>query len=127
MHFDTSKPITLQVDAFQFGLGVVLLQEDSQVRTRPVAYLSKALKPYETRYANIEREVLAVAWGCIRFHHYPYGRKFICQTDHKPLEDIHLKHLSDAPARLQRLLVKLQPYDVTLSMFQVKKFQLLMH
>ena len=29
MNFDTSKPITLQVDACQVGLGGVLLQEDS--------------------------------------------------------------------------------------------------
>ena len=114
MYFDTSKPITLQVDASQVGLGGVLLQEDSQGRTRPVAYASKALTPCETRYANIEREMLAVALGCIKFHHYLYGRKFVCQTDHKPLEDIHLKHLSDAPPRLQRLLLKLQPYDITI-------------
>ena len=114
MYFDTSKPITLQVNASQVGLGGVLLQEDSQGRTRPVAYASKALTPCETRYANIEREMLAVAWGCIKFHHYLYDRKFICQTDHKPLEDIHLKHLSDAPPRLKRLLLKLQPYDITI-------------
>ena len=121
MYFDTSKPITLQVDASQVGLGGVLLQEDSQGRTRPVAYASKALTPCETRYANIEREMLAVAWGCIKFHHYLYGRKFVCQTDHKPLEDIHLKHLSDAPPRLQRLLLKLQPYDITIKYVQGQK------
>ena len=114
MYFDTSKPIILQVDASQVGLGGVLLQEDSQSRTRPVAYASNVLTPCETRYANVEREILAVGWGCIKFHHYFYGRKFVCQTDHKPLEDIHLKHLSDAPPRLQRLLLKLQPYDITI-------------
>ena len=51
--------------------------------------------------------------GCFEFHHYLYGRKFICQSDHKPLEDIYLKYLSDAPPRLQRLLLKLQPYDIS--------------
>ena len=112
MYFDTSKPITLQFDASQVGLGGFLLQEDSQGRTKPVAYASKALTSCETSYVNIEREMLAVAWGCIKFHHFPYDRKVICQTDHKPLEDIHLKHLSDAPPMLQRLLLKLQPYDV---------------
>ena len=35
-------------------------------------------------------------------------------SDHKPLEDIDLKHVSDAPARLQRLLLKLQPYNLTI-------------
>ena len=114
MYFDTSKPMTLQVDASQVGQGGVLLQEDSQSRTRPVAYASEALTPCETRYAIIEREMLAVAWVCIKFHHYLYGRKFVCQTDHKPLEDIHLKHLDDAPPRLQGLLLKLQPYDITI-------------
>ena len=67
MYFDTSKPITLQVDVSQVGLGGVLLQEESQGGSRPVAYASKALTPCETRYANIEREMLAVVWGCIKF------------------------------------------------------------
>ena len=50
----------------------------------------------------------------MKFHHYLYGRKFICESDHKPLEDIHLKHLSDATSRLQRLLLKMQPYDFSI-------------
>ena len=90
------------------------MQEEFQGRTRSVAYASKALTPCETRYANIEREILAVAWGCIKFHQYLYGRKFIRQTDHKPLVDIHLKYLSDSPPSFQRLLLKLQPYDITI-------------
>ena len=112
MYFNSSKPVTLQVDASQVGLDGVLLQEHNNGSQRPVAHASKSLSPAEKRYANIEREMLAVVWGCIKFHHYLYGRKFLCQTDHKPLEDIHLKHLSDAPPRLQRLLMKLQPYDI---------------
>ena len=59
----------------------------------------------------------------MRFHHYLYGREFICLSDHKLLEDIHLKHLSDASPRLQRLLLKIQPYILSLSMFQVKTSQ----
>ena len=30
------------------------------------------------------------------------------------LNDIHLKYLSDTPPRLQRLILKLQPYDITI-------------
>ena len=112
MYFNSSKPVTLQVDASQVELGGVVLQKDNNGSQRPVAYASKSLNPAEKRYANIEREMLAVVWGCIKFHHYLYGRKFICQTDHKPLEDIHLKHLSDAPPRLKRLLLKLEPYNI---------------
>ena len=66
IYFDTSKPVTLQVDASLKGLGACLLQEYSQGRLRPVAYASKSLTSAETRYANIEREMLAVVFGCIK-------------------------------------------------------------
>ena len=80
-YFDTKKPVVLQVDASQVGLGAALLQ-DSKV----IAYASKSLTPAETRYANIEHEMLAVVFGCLKFHHYLYGRSFVCNSDHQPLE-----------------------------------------
>ena len=58
--------------------------------------------------------MLAVVFRCLKFHHYLYGRSFVCNSDHQPLENIHLKHLSDATPRLQRLLLKLQPYHITI-------------
>ena len=82
--------------------------------TKVIAYASKNLTPAETRYANIECEMLAVVFGYLKFHHYLYSRSFVCNSDHQPLENIHLKHLSDASPRLQRLLLKLQPYDITI-------------
>ena len=60
---------------------------------KPVAFASKSLTPAETRYANIECKMLDVVFGCIKFQHYLFGSKFICESDHKPLEDIHLKDL----------------------------------
>ena len=112
--FDQKKYIFLQVDASIQELGAALMQKDQQGRLKPVAYASKGLTDAEKRYSNIECELLAVVFGCIRFHHYLYARKFECHSDHKPLEDIHLKHLSGATARLQRLLLKLQPYNLTI-------------
>ena len=113
-YFDTTKPVTLQVDGSMVGLGAVLIQNDSQDRGKLVAFASMSLTPAETRYANIEHEMLAFVFGCIKFHHYLYGRKFICERDLTPVEDIHLKHLSDAPSRLQRVLLKIQPYDFSI-------------
>ena len=37
------------------------------------------------------------------------------ESDHKPLEQISLKNLADAPARLQRMLLRLQNYDVKIA------------
>ena len=68
----------------------------------------------KTRYANIERELLAVVYGCEKFHTYLFGQSFTVNTDHKPLESIHQKHLTAAPPRLQRMLLRLQPYDLVI-------------
>lgn len=109
VYFDSKKPITLQVDASMKGIGAALLQEG-----RPVAFASKSLSDEETRYANIEREMLAVVYGCERFHTYLYGQTFTVESDHKPLESIQLKHLRAAPPRLQRMLLRIQPYNLTI-------------
>ena len=73
---------------------------------------ARPLSPAESRYANIERELLAVVYGCERFHNYLFGRPFTVESDHKPLASIHLKHLNTSPARLRRMLMRLQPYDL---------------
>ena len=108
-YFDTSKMPTLQVDASIKGLGACLLQDNE-----PIAYASKSLSDPETRYACIERELLAIVFGVQRFHTYLYGRPFHVVTDHKPLVMILQKPLTCAPPRLQRMLLKLQNYNFTI-------------
>ena len=94
-YFDPMKETILQVDASMKGLGAALTQD-----RKPVAFASKALTDVESRYANIERELLAVVYSCEKFHTYLYGRGFTGHADHKPLESMHLKHLTAAPPRL---------------------------
>ena len=47
-----------------------------------------------------------------RNRHFVYGRRVVLWSDHKPLETICKKPLASAPTRLQRLLLRLQQYDV---------------
>ena len=108
-YYDRNKPVVLQVDASQRGLGAALIQDG-----RPIAFASKSLTPAESRYANIERELLAVVYGCEKFHTYLYGRSFVVESDHRPLEQIHKKNLAMAPPRLQRMLLRLQVYDCSI-------------
>lgn len=103
--FDVKKPVVVSVDASKFGLGAVILQEN-----KPIAYASRALTDAETRYAQIEKELLAVTFGLERFNQYTYGVDIVVENDHKPLESILKKPLSQAPPRLQRLLLRLQKY-----------------
>lgn len=106
-YFDPNKEVTLQVDASKHGLGAVILQNG-----KPVAYASKTLTPTEVRYAQIEKEMYAIVFGCTRFHHYIYGRHVTIESDHKPLTSIVRKPLHAAPPRLQRMLMQLQKYDL---------------
>ena len=104
-YFDVAKPVTVQVDASQHGLGAVLLQEG-----HPVCYASRSLTSAESNYPQIEKELLAVVYGCEKFHTYIYGRTVNIQTDHKPLVPIISKPTADASPRLQRLLLRLEKY-----------------
>ena len=81
---------------------------------QPIAFASKSLMDVETRYANIERELLAIVFACQYFSTYLLGRSFIAESDHKPLEMIAMKNLANAPPCLQRMLLELQRYDVTI-------------
>ena len=47
-YYDRMKPVTVQADASQRGLGTCLLQDG-----QPIAFASKSLTDTETRYANI--------------------------------------------------------------------------
>ena len=66
----------------------------------------------KSHYANIERELLAVVFACIRFNTYLQGHRFTVQSDHKPLEMIHLKSMHNTSPHLQRMLLQLQKYDM---------------
>ena len=62
-YLDLTKETMIQVDTSKIGLGAALIQDG-----RPIAFASKALTNTEQRYANIERELLPVVFGCERFH-----------------------------------------------------------
>ena len=106
-YFKPGADTVIQVDASGRGLGAVLMQAG-----KPIAFASKSLTDCETRHANIELEMLAVLFGCERFHTYVYGTRFNVESDHKPLYMIILNNLAAASQRLQRMLLRIQPYDV---------------
>ena len=65
--------------------------------------------------------MLAVVHGLEKFHYYAYGRQVTIETDHKPLEAIFKKHLSTAPPRIARTMLRVQKYDVEIKYVQGKK------
>ena len=103
-YFNPDKPVRISVDASSKGMGAVLLQEE-----HPVAYASRALTNTQRNYAQIEKEMLAIVFGCTKFHDFIFGIPNVeIETDHKPLETILKKPLHQAPARLQKMIMAIQ-------------------
>ena len=85
------------VDACSDGLGAVLLQQHGE-EWRAVSYASRNLTEVERRYANTEKEALALVWACERFNLCMFtGENLNCmETDHKPLQCMHLLEVIEA-------------------------------
>ena len=105
-YFDRNKETILQTDASKKGFGAVILQEE-----QPIYYASRALTSAEKNYQNLEHEAQAAVWGMEKFHYFLYGRKFILQTDQKPLVSIFRKHMIDVSPRIQRITIRAWQYE----------------
>jgi len=66
-YYEPSLPLTFSVDASQFAVGAVILQN------KPCAYASQTLTSAQQNYAQIEKEFYAIVFGSKRFHQYSYG------------------------------------------------------
>ena len=110
-YFDVNKESELLVDASPFGLGAMLIQYDRDGTAKVVAYVSRALTPTIQKYAQIEREALAVVWACEHFNLYIFGKPITVATDHKPLVSLLGSPTAKLPMRLERWMLRLQPYS----------------
>ncbi|KAJ8383911.1 hypothetical protein AAFF_G00213740 [Aldrovandia affinis] len=108
--FNPKEEIVIQADASKDGLGACLMQNE-----QPVAYASRALSRAEQNYAQIEKKLLAIVFALKKFHQYIYGAEVRVQSNHEPLEAIISKPIGQAPARLQRMLLQIQKYDIHIS------------
>nr|XP_034828815.1 uncharacterized protein K02A2.6-like [Maniola hyperantus] len=106
-HYNVKKSVVLSVDSSQSAVGAVLLQDN-----HPICYASKTLTSSQKNMAQIEKELYAIVFGCIRFHQYLYGKIVTVETDHRPLITLFKKPLAEVPTRLQRLMLRLQSYDL---------------
>ena len=83
--YDPTNHTIVSGDASSYGLGAVLQQHQKNGELRPVAFISQSLSDTEKRYAQIEKEALALTWASERFQDYLIGLHYTIETDHKPL------------------------------------------
>ena len=102
-------PYTVVTDASGTAAGGVLMQDQGE-GLRPLAFLSRRLKPTEQKYSAYERELAAVAYCLQSWRHYlegcPGGVTVV--TDHQPLT-----RLMD-----QQVLTRVQTRWMRLGLFQ---------
>jgi hypothetical protein len=96
---DFSKPFVLTTDASSDAIGAILSQGPIG-KDLPIAYASRTLNNAERNYPTVEKELLAIVWGCKNFRQCVYGRKFTVVTDHRPLTWIF--SVKDPSSRLLR-------------------------
>ena len=78
-YYDRIKPVTLQCDASFKVLGACIIQDG-----HPIAFVSKSLTDTKRCYTNIRRELLAIVYGCEKFHTYLYSRHLLLKLTTNP-------------------------------------------
>ncbi|GBG65326.1 hypothetical protein CBR_g50362 [Chara braunii] len=105
---DPDKPFIVTTDASQYGIGVVLAQQEGP-KLRPVEYMSKKMSSHKLAKSTYEKELYAVYKALTHWRHYLLGRFFILRTDHQTLRWMRTQPvLSDA---LKRWIEVIEQYD----------------
>jgi len=66
--------------------------------------------PRESHYSTIEKECLAIVWAIQKFQNFLYGKSFVLETDHQPLEYLGKSQFQNG--RLMRWALALQQYRI---------------
>ena len=98
-YYKVNKEVTIQCDASETG--------------QPICHASRALTNTVTRYAQIEKELLAIVWSCHKFDQYIYGYDIAhVDSEHEPLRAVFKKPIHQSPKCLQRMRMALQNYSL---------------
>lgn len=121
--YNTNYKTRVSADASSYGIGGVLEQQQLDGTWKPVIYCSKSLSDVQKRYAQIEKESLAIMWTCTRLQQYLIGKQFTIFTDHKPLIAIlKTKPINELTSRLQRFRMHMVNFDYDIEYVPGKDF-----
>ena len=112
--YDPLARTKISADASAYGLGAVLLQKQHD-QWRPITFSLRSLSETELRYAQIEKEALALTWALEKFSEYTLGKVIQLETDHKPLVPLlGQKSLDLLPPSVLQLRLRLMRFQYTI-------------
>ena len=72
------------------------------------------LSETESKYSNIEQELLGAVFAVTHFKHFTYGTPVTIISDHKPLVSLFKKFLTSSSPHLSRMLLQILDYDLSI-------------
>ncbi|GBG73319.1 hypothetical protein CBR_g13038 [Chara braunii] len=108
---DPSLPFVVTTDASQYGIGVVLQQDDGN-GYRPVEFMSARMSSEKVATSTYERELYALRQTLEHCKHYLLGRQFKVYSDHETLR--WLKTQAKMTPKLTRWAAELDQHDFEL-------------
>ncbi|XP_040168903.1 uncharacterized protein K02A2.6-like isoform X1 [Anopheles arabiensis] len=123
--YNPKMEIIVSADASNVGLGARIAHKFPDGSIKAIYHVSRSLTSAESNYSQIEKEALALIFAVTRFHRIIYGRRFILETDHKPLLAIFgaKKGIPTYTAnRLQRWALTLLLYDFSINYISTDSF-----
>lgn len=76
-----SKTFEIECDAYNIGIGAVLLQEG-----HPIAYFSEKLSGAHANYSTYDKELYALVRALHTWQHYLFPKEFVIHSDHESLK-----------------------------------------
>ena len=119
-YFSPKRKSVVVCDGSPVGVQATLFQKDEVGNLCPIFFASRSLNETERRYSQIEREAVALQFGCHRFHCFLFGASFDLFTDSASLKPMIENPRKSAPARIERLRLKMQGYDAKIHVIRGK-------
>jgi hypothetical protein len=105
-HIDYGKPLVVQTDASDLGLGGVLLNDGV-----PAYFISKTFAGAELNWSTVDKEAHAIFYVVTKLEHFLLGHHFSIETDNR---NITFMTTSKTP-RVIRMWTALQEFSFTVS------------
>ena len=92
-------------------IGINAQRDNDKASCKIISYVNRALSSVKCHHPSTDIEGLVLVWAIEHFQLFLLDTEFDFVTDHKALEAIFNNLKSKPPARIERWILRLQPYS----------------